>query len=166
MPRLTRRQPADSARAQRLGIPDAATHLDVDVERADDPGEEVGVGAAPEGRVEVDEVQPLGALLLPGEGRLERVAELAAGARDALDELDGPALDDVDGGQELQAWQLGCGVGHGRSSGWSVLGSGAHLVAPAATSAPDPDRAPVCPATRRAGDRVHCPAGRPSPIDQ
>ena len=38
---------------------------------------------------------------------LERVAELAAGAGDALDELDGTAPDDVDGGQELEA-----GVGH------------------------------------------------------
>ena len=71
--------------------------------RPDDPGEQLGVRAAAERRVEVDEVQPLGALLLPGQGRLERVAELAAGARDALDELDGAALDDVDGGQELQA---------------------------------------------------------------
>ena len=74
-------------------------------------GEQLAVGAAAEGGVEVDQVDPLGALLLPGQRGLPRVAELAAGAGDALDELDGAAARDVDGGQELEA---GC-VGHGGS---------------------------------------------------
>ena len=60
------------------------------------------VRAAAEGGVEVDEVDPLGALLLPGERRLERVAvrRLAAGL--ALHEPDGLAVGDVDGRQELE----------------------------------------------------------------
>ena len=130
----------------------------------DDAGEQLGVGAAPEGRVEVDEVQPLGALLLPREGGLERVAELAAGAGDALDELDGAALDDVDGGQELQAGLLGRGRLTGGSSGWSVRESGAQVVARAATSAPDSGRAPVCraPARRSARCTRSRPASRPT----
>ena len=61
-----------------LGVADAAAQLDLEVEAADDLGEQLAVRAAPEGRVEVDEVQPLGALLLPGERGLPRVAELAA----------------------------------------------------------------------------------------
>ena len=91
MPRLTRRQPVASAALERLGVADAAAHLDLDVEPADDAGEQLGVGAAAEGGVEVDQVQPLGALLLPGQGGLDRVAELAPGAGDALHELHGAA---------------------------------------------------------------------------
>ncbi len=60
------------------------------------------VRAAPEGRVEVHEVQPLRALALPFEGGLDRVAVLLAGAGHALHELDGLAAGDVDGGQKLQ----------------------------------------------------------------
>ena len=70
---------------------------------------ELGVGAAPEGRVEVDEVEPLRALLLPGEGGLDRVAELPAAAGDALDELDGATVDDVDRGQDLESRLVGHG---------------------------------------------------------
>ena len=56
-------------------------------------------------------MHPLRALLLPGQGRVQRVAELAAGAGHALDELDGPAVRDVDGGQQLEAGS----VSHGSS---------------------------------------------------
>ncbi len=61
------------------------------------------VAAAPEGGVEVDQVEPLRALALPFEGGLQRVAVVLAGAGDALDELDGPAAGDVDGGQQLES---------------------------------------------------------------
>ena len=118
-----------------LGVADAAAHLDLDVERPDDAGEQLGVGAAPERGVEVDEVQPLGALLLPGQGGLDRVAELSPGAGDALHELHGAALDDVDGGQQLQAGLLGRGGAHGwvlrgrraRESGAQVCRAGGRV---------------------------------------
>src|SRR5690606_24995076 len=58
--------------------------------------------AVAEGAVEVDEVQPFGAGLLPAQGRLDRVAEDLLGSVDALDELDGSPSLDVDGGQQLQ----------------------------------------------------------------
>ena len=58
--------------------------------------------AAAERRVEVDEVDPLGAGLLPAQRRLDRVAEPLLRAGDALDELDGLAVGDVDGGQQLE----------------------------------------------------------------
>ena len=67
-------------RLERLVVADAAAHLGVDVEGAHDLGLQLAVGAAAEGGVEVDEVQPLGALLLPRQRGLERVAEVTAGA--------------------------------------------------------------------------------------
>ena len=85
-----------------LGVPDPAGQLDLDVEPPDDRVDQLAVRPAPEGGVQVDEVQPLGALLLPGEGRVQRVAELSAGAGHALDQLDRPAVGDVDGGEQLQ----------------------------------------------------------------
>jgi hypothetical protein len=99
--------PAATARqggAQTLGIPDPPGLLDLDVQAADDVSEQVPVGASPECCVEVDEVNPLCALLLPGQGGLPGVAELAAAARDPLDELDRLASRDVDCWQKLKAW--------------------------------------------------------------
>jgi hypothetical protein len=61
------------------------------------------VGAAPERGVEVDEVDPLRALLHPGGGGLGRVAVGGLGPGLALEEADGLPLHDVDGGQQLQA---------------------------------------------------------------
>ena len=61
-------------RGQRLVVADAAAHLDVDVERADDLGLQRAVAAAAERRVEVDEVQPLGAGVLPAPRGGDRVA--------------------------------------------------------------------------------------------
>ena len=58
--------------------------------------------AAAEGGVEVDEVDPLGARLLPAQRRLDRVTEALLGAGDALDELHGLTARDVDGGQQLE----------------------------------------------------------------
>src|SRR5204863_7616406 len=62
-------------RFERLVVADPAAHLDLDVEGADDLGLEPTVVAAAEGRVEVDEVDPLRAGLLPAHGGLDRVAE-------------------------------------------------------------------------------------------
>ena len=87
---------------QRLVVADAAGELDVDVQLADDAGQQLAVGAAAEGGVEVDEVHPLGAVALPLQRGLERVAvgRLAAGL--PLHEADGLSVGDVDGGEELQ----------------------------------------------------------------
>ena len=65
-------------------------------------GQQVAVVAAAERRVEVDEVDPLGAGLLPAQRGLDRVAEPLLGAGDALHQLDGLAVGDVDGGQQLE----------------------------------------------------------------
>ena len=65
--------------------------------------------AAAERRVEVDEVDPLGAGLLPAQRGLDRVAEPLLGAGHALHELDGLAVRDVDGGQQLEV--VGCRSG-------------------------------------------------------
>src|SRR6185503_17568549 len=53
-----------------FGVTDAARHLDLDVEATDDAGKQLTVGAAAERGVEVDQVDPLGALLLPRLGGL------------------------------------------------------------------------------------------------
>ena len=65
-------------------------------------GLQLAVVAAAERRVEVDEVDPLGAGLLPAQRGLDRVAEPLLGAGHALDQLDGLAVGDVDGGQQLE----------------------------------------------------------------
>ncbi len=53
-------------------------------------------------------MDPLGAAVLPGEGRGERVAVGRLAARLALDEADGLPVGDVDGRQQLEV------VAHGR----------------------------------------------------
>ena len=87
---------------ERLVVADAAAHLDLDVEGADDLRLQLAVVAAAERGVEVDEVDPLGAGLLPAQRGLDRVAEALLGAGHALDQLDGLAARDVDGGQQLE----------------------------------------------------------------
>ena len=96
-------------RLEGLVVADAAAHLDLDVEGADDLGLQLAVAAAPEGGVEVDEVQPLGAGVLPARAAATGSPYTRLGAGHALDELDGPALGDVDGGQQLEV------VAHGTS---------------------------------------------------
>jgi hypothetical protein len=113
--------PAATARqggAQALGIPDPPGLLDLDVQAADDLGEQVPVGASPECCVEVNEMNPLRALLLPGQGSLPGVAELAAAARDSLDKLDCLAARDVDCRQKLKAWGWGYDA---ELPGWLVI---------------------------------------------
>src|SRR5699024_6197973 len=53
---------------ERVVVTDAPGHLDLDVEGADDLGEQVTVGAATERGVEVHQVDPLGAVGLPLQG--------------------------------------------------------------------------------------------------
>ena len=102
-------------RSEGLVVADAAGQLDLHVERPDDRGQQVAVGAAAERGVEVDQVHPLGAGVLPGERRRERVAVRRLGAGLALDEADGLTVGDVDGGQQHEAGRApgGCGgAGH------------------------------------------------------
>src|SRR5699024_5857460 len=70
---------------------------------------QVPVVALAEGRVEVDEVDPLGALLLPGLRGLQGVTKVPPGAGDALLQLHGPPPTHVDGGKQLQPRGLGRG---------------------------------------------------------
>ncbi|GMA85391.1 hypothetical protein GCM10025868_06410 [Angustibacter aerolatus] len=81
--------------------------LDVDVQPADDVGEQLAVAAAAERGVEVDEVHPLRPARLPGQRGVEGVAvgRLAAGL--ALHQAHRPPLDHVDGGQQPQRGQRG-----------------------------------------------------------
>ena len=91
-----------SAAVERLVVADAARQLDRDVELADHLGEQFTVGAAAERGVQVDEVDPLGAVALPTHGGVQRGAVLGFAAGLALYQADGLAVDDVDSGQKYQ----------------------------------------------------------------
>ena len=102
---LTRAAPVASAR-----VSDASSRMPPDSStltssRPTTSASSVGVRAAPEGGVQVDQVHPLGAVVLPGERRLQRVAVGRLGTGGALDEAYGLAVGDVDGRQQ--------GQGHG-----------------------------------------------------
>jgi hypothetical protein len=64
--------------------------------------EQLGVAPAPERGVEVDEVDPLGAALLPGERGVPGVAVTGLGAGRTLDEADGGTIGHIDGGKERE----------------------------------------------------------------
>ncbi len=89
-------------RSQRLVVPDPTAHLDVDVEDPDDLRLEFAVMPATEGRIQIDQMDPFGAGLLPAQGGLDRITELLLRSGDALDELDGLAIGDVDSRKEFQ----------------------------------------------------------------
>ena len=129
---LTRRQPVGHRGRERLVVADAAAHLDLDVEGADDLGLQLAVVAAAERRVEVDQVDPLRAGLLPAQRGLDRVAEPLLGAGHALDELDGLAVGDVDGGQQLEVG--GHGILGASAVSRGLRGRTAGCGAPGATS--------------------------------
>jgi len=97
-------------RVQRGVVADAAGHLHRDVQAADHLGEQPAVLPPAEGGVEVDQVDPLGACRLPGQGGLEGVAVGRLAARCALHQADRLTAGDVDGGQQDQS-RVG---GHGR----------------------------------------------------
>src|SRR5690606_399352 len=88
-------------RGQGLVIADPAGELDVHVHGGDHLGQQRGVAAAPEGGVEVDQVQPARTSLLEGEGGVQGCAVGGFGAGLALDESDGLAVLHVDGGEQL-----------------------------------------------------------------
>ena len=115
---------------QRLVVADAAGQLDLDVERADDLGQQLAVVPAAEGGVEVDQVDPLRARLLPAQRGLDRVAEALLRAGHALHQLDGLAAGDVDGGQAAR------GGTSGASQSWSTRLS-TQLRSSAAPASPD-----------------------------
>ena len=85
---------------QRLVVADAAGQLDLHVELADHLGQQFAVGAAAERGVEVDEVDPLGAVALPGQRGVQRGAVLGFAAGLALHQAHRLAVDHVDGGQQ------------------------------------------------------------------
>ncbi len=89
-------------RRQGVVVADAAAHLDGDVELPDDAGQQLAVRPAAEGGVEVDQVDPRGAVGLPLQGGLERVAVGRLRPRLPLHEADGLPVGDVDGGQQDQ----------------------------------------------------------------
>jgi phosphoribosyl-ATP pyrophosphohydrolase len=70
--------------------------------RLNNPAQQRSVFAATEGGVEVDEVNPLGALGCPIAGRVNGVAVVGLGAELALGEAHGLALGNVDGGQQFK----------------------------------------------------------------
>ena len=71
---LTRAAPVASAARSDVVVADAAGQLHLDVQPLDHVGEQVAVGPAPERGVEVDQVDPLGAVALPGQRGLQRIA--------------------------------------------------------------------------------------------
>ena len=83
-------------------VGDPARQLHGHVELADDSGQQLRVAAAAERCVEVDEVDPVGAVRLPAEGDVARwtVRGFAAGL--ALLESDGAATGDVERGQQRE----------------------------------------------------------------
>ena len=89
---------------QRLVIADTAGQLHGDVELADDLGEQFAVRSPAERGVEVDEVDPLGAVALPGHRGVQRGAVFGFAARLPLHKPHRLAVHDVDGRQENQAF--------------------------------------------------------------
>src|SRR5690606_1276809 len=83
-------------------VADATGELDVHVQLAHDPGELLVARPAAEGGTQDDKVGPIRPLVPPGRGRLRRVAVRGLGTGLTVEEPDGLAVDDVDGGKELQ----------------------------------------------------------------
>ena len=120
VPRLMRVAPVPSARSTDASSrmpPDSSILTPLATSSAVTSASSDRVGPAPERRVEVDEVDPLRAALVPVERGGQRVAVARLGAGLALDQADGLAVGDVDGGQQLEA------VGHAVVLRW-VAGAG------------------------------------------
>ncbi len=83
-------------------VADAAGQLHRDVQLADDVGQELAVGPAAEGGVEVDQVDPLGAAFLPAQRGLQRVAVAGLAAGLALHQPDGLAGGHIDAGGRVR----------------------------------------------------------------
>ena len=93
---------SSTAGGQRRGkgivVADAAGHLDLHVELADDLGQQFAVGAATERGVQVDQVDPVGSVALPAQCGVQRRAVLGFAAGLALHQAHGTTVDHVDGG--------------------------------------------------------------------
>src|SRR5205823_5570588 len=85
---------------ERSIVADTAGQLHRDVELAHHRREQLTVAAAAERRIEVDEVHPLRALLLPAECGRQWVAVRRLRSRLALHEAYGLPVGDVDGGEK------------------------------------------------------------------
>ncbi|SLI04854.1 Uncharacterised protein [Mycobacteroides abscessus subsp. abscessus] len=83
---------------ERVVVADAAGEFDLHIQFADDLRQQLTVGAAAEGGVEVDQMHPLGARFLPGQGGVTRraVARLTAGL--PLHQAHGLSIGDIDRG--------------------------------------------------------------------
>ena len=99
---LTRAQPVARARSSDCVVPDAAGDLDVEPELGGDLGDDLGVVAAAERGVQVDQVDPLRAGVLPALRGRSRIAEPLLRSGPALDELHGLTAGDVDRRQQDQ----------------------------------------------------------------
>ena len=102
VPRLTRAQPVASA-AARVVVADTAGQFDRHVEFADDLGQQFAVVAATERRIEIDQVNPLGAVVLPAKAAASRGAVVGLAARLALHEANCFTVGNVDCRQKDQA---------------------------------------------------------------
>jgi acetoin utilization deacetylase AcuC-like enzyme len=74
----------------------------LDIELADDTGDELAVGATAERGVEVDEMDPLRSVALPLQGRVERLAVVRLGTGVALHEPNGTTVGHVNRGEECE----------------------------------------------------------------
>ncbi len=100
VPMLTRVQPVASAAASEASSrmpPDSST---LRSSQADHVAQQLRVGAPAERRVQVDQVDPVGAGPLPGQRGLHRVAVAGLGAGFALDQPYRLAVGHVDRGQQ------------------------------------------------------------------
>src|SRR5262249_36563673 len=110
--------------------------LDRHVEPPHDQSEQRRVGTAAERGVEVDQVDPAGSGILPGQGGVPGVSVSGLGAGRALEQPDGLAAGDVNGRQQDQ------GIGAGRARAGRA-GSNSHwmdssqLASSAAPASPD-----------------------------
>jgi hypothetical protein len=85
---------------QRFVVADPAGQFDGDIEFADDPGEQFTVGATAERGVQIDQMDPFGAVLLPRQGRVAGRTVTGFAARRALYQADGLSIGDIDSGQQ------------------------------------------------------------------
>src|SRR5215217_3271170 len=94
---------AGRQRALEAGVvPDAAGEFDVEAGLSHDLRDELGVGAAAEGGIQIDQMQPFSTGALPALDGRPGITEPLLGARHALDQLYGLAPGDIHGRQQDQ----------------------------------------------------------------
>ena len=87
---------------QRFVVPDPAGEFDFHVKCAHHVGEQFAVAAPSESGVQVDQVDPLGPVPLPGHSGLQCSAVLGFATGLSLNQPNRPALDHIDGRQQDQ----------------------------------------------------------------